>query len=858
MSADPIYSSSLSDKHITWLRSHAISDATAYELGLHSHSTHDAVMVPWRDATFPDSEVAWIHPDARKRFGVKSLSGEGENGLNFIRREGATRYFVVEGIGQHLAVASYLTDDWNVVGMNGCDGIHQGTNLSWARGAEVAVLWDADHRTNTRVGEAVKRVLSLLVSAGAVAPRVADLPADLVVGATDGVDDVLARMDIVQRTSFLARLLADSEIVTSKERVNVSNAAKAGEWLLGETGVKELAGVFSRGNTIVHTPRIGEDGYIPPLNALDEDGPAQVQPLTQQGFKARVENRYDVGRYRERKGSDGEVTKTWDPTLFPMGAAIHAYENALQGAAPNLRSLHGVTHTPVLRKDGSVFDAPGYDASTRLLYLPDPLLRIPSVPDSPTEVEIKSATDLILLPFSEFPFVEENHRANIIGALFTPIMRAMLPGPYPMVIIDAPSPGSGKGFLSNILRHVHGGVVRSEFPVDKAEFNKTITAVLVDTTAPIVVFDNVRGVVRSAGLEALLTTAMWSDRYLGASRIVNVPNDRLWVLTGNNATIGGDLARRCLWVTIDPGMPDPQTREFTLDLMPWILEHRGEILAALLTVARGWVLAGAPTADPGRSDDFAAWVGSMRGMLSWAGVPGSFGAQDASVRTESDEDSEWGDFLSSLYGTFGTRKFTVKEVIDKFHSNELDPVMLPGDLADKYGRNNDAGFRRTLGRWFKNRAGRYTNGMTVVFMPDSKHGSRINIKQYIKEPMSSMPVSSPNCGDTEDGGFGGCEGFFSAYAGKKKIVDLSSNSNTPGVVLAPGGLGNTPSNPQTPSPKCPVPGPPAEVQFDALFGPNDVSAPTCDECSSPLVLVDKSWFVCPVCHPVSARIVEES
>ena len=50
--------------------------------------------------------------------------------------------------------------------------------------------------------------------------------------------------------------------------------------------------------------------------------------------------------------------------------------------------------------------------------------------------------------------------------------------------------------------------------------------------------------------------------------------------------------------------------------------NRGEYIAALLTVARGWVLAGAPREDPGRSDDYAAWYGALRGLLKWAGAAG--------------------------------------------------------------------------------------------------------------------------------------------------------------------------------------------------------------------------------------------
>jgi hypothetical protein len=44
------------------------------------------------------------------------------------------------------------------------------------------------------------------------------------------------------------------------------------------------------------------------------------------------------------------------------------------------------------------------------------------------------------------------------------------------------------------------------------ELRKSITAALMDTTAPVITFDNLTGVVRSSVLEALLTTKSWIDR----------------------------------------------------------------------------------------------------------------------------------------------------------------------------------------------------------------------------------------------------------------------------------------------------------------------------------------------------------
>jgi hypothetical protein len=83
---------------------------------------------------------------------------------------------------------------------------------------------------------------------------------------------------------------------------------------------------------------------------------------------------------------------------------------------------------------------------------------------------------------------------------------------------------------------------------------------LSDTTAPVVQFDNLTGIARSGVLDGLLTTRIWSDRTLGHNKHPNAVNDRLWLATGNNAKIGGDLGRRTLAMEIDPKMPNPHLR----------------------------------------------------------------------------------------------------------------------------------------------------------------------------------------------------------------------------------------------------------------------------------------------------------
>src|SRR5450631_570537 len=336
--------------------------------------------------------------------------------------------------------------------------------------------------------------------------------------------------------------------------VNVSNAADAAVWFRNELGRRGLACVFVRHGVLVHTPRVGEEGYREPLEEGDDDGPAQVAELSEKHLRGRIEVRYRTGVNKVAAGMvDGVVVpaKGWVNRMLPPAVAGHVWTCGQIGeGVPNLKRLVGVTHTPVLRRDGSVLDVPGYDPASRLLYLPDRGFEARAVPELPTPAQVEAAVALIMEPIAQFPFVDDAGRAAWVGMAFTPLLRPMLPGPYLLGVIEAPSPGSGKSFLAGMLRVLHGGVLRAELPEDAGEMRKAITTTLADTTAPVVTWDNVRGVVRSSVLEGLLTTGMWSDRMLGTNSNVTLVNDRLWTFTSNNAVIGGDLSRRCLWVTI--------------------------------------------------------------------------------------------------------------------------------------------------------------------------------------------------------------------------------------------------------------------------------------------------------------------
>lgn len=503
----------------------------------------------------------------------------------------------------------------------------------------------------------------------------------------------------------------------------VNNPAKVADFLREELGRNALAGIFSRSGDLVFTPREGEDGYVPPSKEHDDDGPAQIRPVDASRLASRCQY-----TYRVVKNVLDRTTNQWQtvPALFPHAAAKVPVD--VPDMLPNVRPLLGVIHTPVIRPDGSLLDAPGYDEATGLLHLPQRGLIVPPVPYDPTADDVKLALDWVNYMLDGFIFASHSDRCNYIGLLLTPVLRALLPPPYKLGAIGAPMPGSGKSLLAAIQRILHGGVFRAEVPDDEAELRKQVTTILDVTTGPVVQFDNATGVLRSATLASLLTSPDWDDRLLGANRMVHARNDRLWIVTGNNLVIGGDLVRRTLWVTIDPGVPEPHMRVgFAIeDLEGWVREHRGELLHALLVLARAWINAGMP-AEKTRSDSYALWASSLRGLLNHVGVPGEFDAAETARQKVGADDSEWGQLLTKVHEVYGEESWLVSELLGRVGTNgQFDrPIpsdFLPSELADKFDRGQSV--TKSLGRWLANREGRWAGGYAVKSAGEDRNGVR--------------------------------------------------------------------------------------------------------------------------------------
>jgi hypothetical protein len=188
-----------------------------------------------------------------------------------------------------------------------------------------------------------------------------------------------------------------------------------------------------------------------------------------------------------------------------------------------------------------------------------------------------------------------------------------------------------------------------------------------------------------------------------------MPNDRVWILTGNGLRTGGDNARRALWVRLDPKVPDPDQRDgFAVgDLRPWLRNNASTVVASLVTMVRSWLAAGSPTIRT-RKGDYSEWASMVAGLLDHHGVSGWMTDRDRTMEQD-DEIVEWAAFLIAWQDAIPNGEAVTTSTI----------LAKVGENIPRHPRSGDAPTAATLGHWLKARDGRFFGQLKPVRVYDS-------------------------------------------------------------------------------------------------------------------------------------------
>lgn len=355
-------------------------------------------------------------------------------------------------------------------------------------------------------------------------------------------------------------------------------------------------------------------------------------------------------------------------------------------------AIEAIVQTPIMRSDGTILDTPGYDAQTRLYYMPQHGLTIPAIPCKPTQNDVREAMKFVQGFSQDFPFESQSDRANELGLMLTTVTRHMFRH-VPLALIDATKQGTGKGLLTDKVAITATGRSASSLSqiTSDEEWDKRITAMLM-SGAPMITIDNVEGTLRSPVLSKILTSEYHNGRILGESKMVDVPQKAIWIANGNNIQLGGDMPRRCFRIRMISQVSNPYEREdFKYEhLDEEVKEQRGKIIAALLTIARGWYVAGQlkPTKKLKKLATFSKWVKVIGGMLAYAGVDGFLENLDDLHKDIDVDGAAWSLFLETWLEKLGHQEYTTKVLLEKIKELPELADVLPEPLATLYAKED--------------------------------------------------------------------------------------------------------------------------------------------------------------------------
>lgn len=386
-----------------------------------------------------------------------------------------------------------------------------------------------------------------------------------------------------------------------------------------------------------------------------------------------------------------------------------------RGNWPELRPLAGFVEAPTVTLDGRLIHEPGYDTESGLFLA---LAAMPGwTPPAarPTRADAQAALEVLLEVFKFFPFVAEEDRSAVLAGVLTSLLRRVLPA-APLLAVTAPSPGTGKTLIVESFAIIATGRRASVLSLghDDSEAEKRLAGVLLAGDA-VIALDNLERPLKGDLLCQVTTQQFVRLRPLGASGMLSVPTHALLAATGNNLLIVGDLKRRTVLIRLDAGVERPEQRRFSRDHLQEVLDRRGELIHAALTITAAYIAAGSPAVDGIHPlGGFEHWDRMVRRPLIWLGMDDPLKASEG--LREQDPDLECARLLlSAWHAAFGDEPRTAAEVVEL--GTEFQPHAQRYAFADlrealQLACSEKPNARR-LGYWLRRHKDRIVDGLQL-------------------------------------------------------------------------------------------------------------------------------------------------
>ncbi len=225
------------------------------------------------------------------------------------------------------------------------------------------------------------------------------------------------------------------------------------------------------------------------------------------------------------------------------------------------------------------------------------------------EVPLKEAVPALLAILSEFNFTSPADKSRGAASAISPALRlgGLLKADFPLDLSEADEPQSGKTYRQRINCALYGEhplvINKNEDKFGVGSLDERISTALI-SGSPFIMFENVRGEIKSQLLESALRgtgLVMCRTTY---SRPVQIETDLIcWMLSSNKIDTTSDLALRSLITRIRKQPPDFKFKRYPEGNLLAHVEARCDyLLSCVLAVLREWYAKGKQRTGDNRHD----------------------------------------------------------------------------------------------------------------------------------------------------------------------------------------------------------------------------------------------------------------
>jgi len=360
------------------------------------------------------------------------------------------------------------------------------------------------------------------------------------------------------------------------------------------------------------------------------------------------------------------------PIAVP-GSIIKILLEKTEHAAPHVT---GIASHPIVLPSGEIIATDGLHNGTGLFLAG---AEIGDVSPYSQAVASKALERLRAAIGEGFEFASPLDVEVAVAAFMTALVRRIL-DQSPGLVVVANTQASGK---TTLARRQHVLLTGHDMPVtpfnddSEAEQKKQLMSALL-TNPAMICFDNIKDgyTFRSAPVALAMTSAVFKDRVLGVLEEKECPTNTMFVVTGNNISLGNDEVTRLMVCTLSPSHARPEKRRFNNpDVVAHALSIRRDVIRDAIGIIAGYRSTAAGTIpDCGR---FKKWDDMVRQPVMWAG-----GLDIATVFDRNDEKSEENSahrgLMLTLREKFKDEWFSAADVV-KFASTDLHEHFV-GDL----------------------------------------------------------------------------------------------------------------------------------------------------------------------------------